>query len=201
MKRYQAEQEREITPQPSTFTAQVVVPLAQCGLVGLMLAVGAMAIARAILGDWRGWPVALLIGLLGFVGLGVWRFVWDVRRPVLEWLESATGQDLDGNGEIGSAGRVTITETQLDRRARQVLRMATEGKSISRRTLVPRMMSRGEWQALMTRLVARGICERARDGSAVLRVKTFAEAWERYTTPRESTQFWVDEDGGLVSKE
>jgi len=201
VKRYPLEQERELTPQPSTFTAQVVVPLAQCGLVGLMLALGSLAIARAVLGDWRGWPVALLIGVLGFVILGAWRFTWDIRRPVLEWLENATGQDLDGNGAIGATGRVQFTEAQLDRRARQVLRLAADGKPISRRTLVPRMMSRGEWEGLMSRLVARGICDRARDGSAVLKFKTFAEAWERYTAPRESTQFWVDEDGGLVSKE
>jgi hypothetical protein len=203
MPKYQLEQEREVTPQPSAFVASVVVPLAQCGLVGAMLALGALTLAVVITGDLTGWPVALVIGVLGFVILGAWRFTWDVRRPVLEWLEAWTGQDIDGDGTVGTTGRVPFTEAVLDRRARQVLRLASEGKSISRASLVPKMMPRGEWEALMARLVARGIGTRARDRSVVVKYNTFAEAWERYTNgpPGPYPSWWVDESDGLVSKE
>jgi hypothetical protein len=204
-KRYGLEQGQEVGRElrgPNVLTERVLVPMAQAGLAGAGAGVAVLAVWVALVGNWHGWRLALFVGVLCGAGLLVWRFVWEVRLPVLSWLESVTGEDLDGNGVVGDAsGRVQFTEAGLDRRARQALRLASEGKSISRRALVPRMMPRGEWEAMGRRLVARGVCDKARDGSLLLRCGSFAEAWERYTAPRTSTQFWLDDAGGFVSKD
>jgi MFS family permease len=203
-KRYGLEQGQEVGRElrgPNVLTERVLVPMAQAGLAGAGAGVAVLAVWVALVGNWHGWRLALFVGVLCGAGLLVWRFVWEVRLPVLSWLESVTGEDLDGNGAVGSTGRVQFTEAGLDRRARQALRLASEGQSISRRALVPRMMRRGEWEAMGRRLVARGVCKRAGDGSLLLGCGSFAEAWEKYTAPRTSTGFWVDEEDGLVSKD
>ena len=206
MRRYavettQQEAEREMYG-GNVVQERVLVPLALSCLAGAGVSVVVLAGWFAVVGDLTAWRAALVCGVLAGGGLLVWRCWWEVRLPVLRWLESLTGEDIDGDGAIGApSSRVPFTEAALDRRARQVLRLAAEGRPITRSALVPKMLSRGEWEGLMSRLVARGICERGRDGSAVLKYKTFGEAWERYTAPQVSTQFWLDTDGGLVSKQ
>jgi hypothetical protein len=182
------------------FVLAVAVPLTQCAIVGFAVGLAVLAVTAGAMRRWAWWPLALCAGVLAFTALAVWRFVWEIRRPAVAALEELSGRDLDGDGFVGA--RVPLDNVRLDRLARHLLRLAADGKSISRRAVVPRMMTRGEWEVIMKRFVARGVIDRDRMGAAVLKCGTFEECWSRYVGEAQNARsFWVGEDGDLIARE
>lgn len=178
----------------------VGVPFAQSVLSGVAVAVaGALLIAFAMWPDALGvWWLPVFLGVAWWCYLLGWRTYRDLRAPYE--VERATGEDTNRDGYVGDP-RIRTTDGRMDRLARQVIRLAHSGQSISRAALVPKLLTAGEWELLRKRLVGRGVVDLDRKGAMTMRNQTYAESWARYTGGPRSSSYLVNEDGDLVEAE
>jgi hypothetical protein len=179
---------------------RVGVPLVQSMLAGLALvvALGAVILAAMYVDVLGVWTLLLLSGAGMFAYLCGWRMWMDIRAPYAQ--ERATGEDTNRDGYIGDP-RIRTDNARMDRLARQVIRLAHEGRSISRAALVPKLLTAGEWELLRKRLSGRGVVDLDRKGAMMMRHATYAESWARYTEGPRGSSWLVNQDGETVEAE
>jgi hypothetical protein len=186
---------------PGGLVLGVAVPLLQCAICGASVGAGLLAVlwaAGELAQSWRG---GLVLAVLVSAGLACWRFGRGLlcQTRLLAVLENATGTDINRDGVIGNRQparpQVPGGNATIDRLARQMLLLACEGKPISRRALVPKMLTRDEHEIITKRLQARGVCTRNKTGALSLRYPDFATAWGVYCGNADNARsFAVTED-------
>jgi hypothetical protein len=179
---------------------RVGVPLAQSVLSGLAVVVaGVLIISLAMWPDALGvWWLPITCGVAWFCYLLGWRTFRDLRSPYE--VEHETGEDTNRDGYVGDP-RIRTDNARMDRMARQVIRLAHSGQSISRAALVPKLLTAGEWDLLRRRLSGRGVVDLDRKGAMMMRAASYAESWARYVERPRPHSYLVNQDGDTVEAE
>jgi len=181
---------------------KILIPMLKCAALALGLAIVFMAVAASFRAwDWM--PVALLLGLvIGAVFLAAY-FGKDLGRDILGRVEVATGVDIDRNGQLGTGGgKKPYTAQQIDELAREMVKQAHRGESMSFRTWKRKLkVSQGLWEDARKKLLARNVCMRDAHGELVLRFGTSKESIARLEGQPSAHSYDVAWDGSLIPKE
>lgn len=178
---------------PGSLESDVLVPLAQAGISGLVLGLLVGTVA-ALIGARQ--PVLIGAAVGALVLAGVWLLLLADRRQLLWTIERVTGRDLDGDHAIGRPTREPPVTLELVDRARRQMRYLElplsddQVAAIARRVLRPGGMftrqalvgvvTNDVYQALIEKLLGAGLL-RTRGGGVTTGVELTpsGRAWLR----------------------
>ena len=179
---------------PGTFEADVVVPLAQAAITGLVLGTLAGGVAT-VAGARQAAAIGAAVG--GLVLAGVWVLLLSDRRALLWNIETTIHRDLDHDGTVGEPepppltrlelvdpGKrqiryvdVPLSDQQLEALARAVLR---PGATFSRRSLPDGLLSPEVYGDLVSTLLGAGLLlRRGRGLEAGVELTAAGRSWLR----------------------